>query len=121
MAVDGRDRAAVEAALVLDRSERTSLTVYMCWHGGTGHDYPADVMEAARRLRERHTVGSGSDDDYTSLTFRSSDDDLADFVLVAPYSDLAYATDADGAVLLEVSGDGTSGSLRGRQDERDGL
>ena len=69
----------MEAALVLDRSERTSLTVYMCWHGGTGHDYPADVMEAARRLRERHTVGSGSDDDYTS------------------------------------------GSLRGRQDERDGL
>lgn len=114
---DVRDRKALEASLALVGPETTSVTVYMCWHGGTGHDYPADVMEAAWRLRERHSVGSGSDDDYTSLTFMPSEDDLSDFVLVAPYCDLAYATNANDEVLLEVSGEGASWTMWSRQDE----
>ena len=118
---DGRDRTAVEAALALVGSECTSLTVNMCWHGGAGHDYPAESMEAARRLRERHAPDGTYDDNYTSLTFVPSSEDLADFLFIAPHSDLAYAVDADGAVVLEVSGDGASGSVRSRLEKGDGL
>jgi hypothetical protein len=100
-------------ALVLP--DATSLTLYMCWHGGTGHDYPADVMQAAGRLRERYAVGSGSDEGYTSLTFVPSDDNVPDVTRVAPYCDLAYATNADGEVVLDVSGgEGACGSLQVR-------
>lgn len=81
--------------------------MYMCWHEGRGHDYPADVMFAAARLRERHVADSGSDDAYTSLTFAPAQDDLADFVLVAPYCDLAYADNAAGETVLWVSGEGS--------------
>jgi hypothetical protein len=81
----------------------TSLTLYMCWHGGVGHGYPETVMDAARRLRERH-MAQGASDDYISLTFAPAAPDVEDFLSVAPYSDLAYVTDASGLVLAEVSG-----------------
>lgn len=105
---DVRDREALDAALALVAAKTTALTVYMCWHGGEGHRYPAEVMQAAGRLRERHPAGSGSDDTYTSLTFTPSNGDIADFAAIAAYCDLAYATDAEGAVLLEVSDEGGS-------------
>ena len=79
--------------------------MYMCWHDGRGHDYPADVMQAAARLRGRHLPASGSDATYTSLAFVPAPDDLADFVLVAPYCDLAYADNAAGDTVLWVSED----------------
>lgn len=110
--LDVQDSAAVQRALALVGQHATSLTIYMCWHGGRGHDYPVDVMQAAGRLRARHSLNSASDDVYTSLTFVPSDDDLADFALLARYCDLAYATDAGGDVLLEVSDEGASGSTR---------
>lgn len=77
------------------------MTVSLCGHGGVGHDYPAGVIDAARRLRERHETGSH--DDHTSLTVEPSLADLPDVLEVAPYSDLVYATDPRGAVLAEVS------------------
>ena len=116
---DVRDREALRAALAVGLPATRALTVYMCWHAGLGHDFPADVMQAAGRLRERHTMNSGSDDQYTSVKFMPSNDDVADFVRVAPFCDLAYATDAEGNVVLEVSEQG--GSLLGPQDVgRDG-
>lgn len=81
------------------RDDTESLTLYMCWHGGTGHEFPDDVMRAAARLRDGHM--SSSDDDYTILTLRPSDDDWRDFLLVVPYCDMAYATDADGNLIAE--------------------
>lgn len=114
---DVRDREALEAALALVEPELASLTVYMCWHRGAGHDYPADVLQAAGRLREQHAPNSGSDDDYTSLSFMPSHSDLADFGLVASYCDLAYATDGHGDVVFEVSAEGTSGSVTSRPHE----
>lgn len=80
------------------------MTVYMCWHGGHGHDYPSDVMQAATRLRSGHT-DAAMDDEYTSLTFEPTDDDVRDFILVGPYCDLAYASDASGEVLAEITGE----------------
>jgi hypothetical protein len=97
-------REALASALDEVRPRIASLTLYMCWHGGYGHDYPRDVMQAAGRLRARHADGV-PDEDYTSLTFEPSDEDLRDFILVASYCDLAYATDEAGEVLAEVSGD----------------
>jgi hypothetical protein len=82
------------------RAQIESLTLYMCWHGGTGHELPDDVMRAAARLRARHE--GNSDEDYTSLTVCPSDADWRDFILVAPYCDWAYATDADGHLIAEV-------------------
>ncbi len=93
--IDALSRAVPSAA---------SLTLYMCWHGGVGHGYPHTVMDAARRLRERHMTQGASDEDYTSLTFAPAAPDVEDFLSVAPYSDLAYVTDASGRVLAEVSG-----------------
>ncbi len=110
---DVRDREPLRAALAVVLPATSALTIYMCWHAGLGHDFPADVMQAAGRLRERHTVNSGSDDRHTSLTFMPSHDDVADFVRVAQFCDLAYATDAEGSVVLEVSDQG--GSLLGPQ------
>ncbi len=67
-----------------------SLTLYMCWHGGVGHGYPQPVLDAAKRLRERHLPPGRSDEAYTSLTFAPSAPDVDDFLRVAPYCDLAY-------------------------------
>ena len=39
------------------------------------------------------------------LTFEPSDADVRDFILVAPYCDLAYASDASGEVLAELQGE----------------
>ncbi len=101
-AAEGDGMAALGSAV----PSATSLTLYMCWHGGVGHGYPETVMDAARRLRERHMPPGRSDEDYTSVTFAPSAPDVEDFLSVAPYSDLAYATDASGRVLAEVSGAG---------------
>jgi hypothetical protein len=62
-------------------------------------------MEAAGRLRERHGAGSSSDGVYTLLHFRPSDGDWADFLLIAPYCDLAFAFDADGRELTSAPAD----------------
>jgi hypothetical protein len=78
----------------------------MCWHGGAGHDYPVEVMQAAARLRDRHAGAGGSDEDYTSLTLEPSDEDWRDFLVVVPYCDQAYAEDAEGNVLAESEGAG---------------
>jgi len=94
-AVDALRRAVPSAA---------SLTLYMCWHGGVGHGYPQTVMDAAKRLRERHMAQGASDENYTSVTFAPIASDVEDFLSVAPYCDLAYVTDASGLVLAEVSG-----------------
>ena len=88
------------------------LTIYMCWHRGAGHGFPQHVMDAALRLRERHLSPDASDEDYTSLAFAPSAQDAQDFLVVAPFSDLAYATDADGQVRAEVSGAGHGGASR---------
>jgi len=109
---DAADDEPLRAAVAAVRLEISKLTLYMCWHGGAGHDYPNAALQAAARLRQRHP-GHGVDDAYTSLSITPTDEDLADFVLVAPYCDLAYATDAEDDVVLEVSGEGESGSFRG--------
>ena len=83
-----------------------SLTVYMCWHGGLGHRYPQTAMDAAGRLRERHMPQVGSTEEYTSLTFPASPQDVRDFGAIAPFCDLAYASDASGEVLAELYGEG---------------
>jgi hypothetical protein len=77
----------------------------MCWHDGAGHGYPDEVLAAAGRLRDRH-AGSGCTSAYTSITFSPSDQDLTDFVAVAPFVDLAYASGADGRELVEITGEG---------------
>ncbi len=120
MAVHGvemRDAAALRAGLRLVLPAATSLTVHMCWHDGHGHDYPAEVLDTAGRLRERH-CGSGCDDQYMSLTFRPSHADLSDFVRVAPFADLAYACDAAGKELVEVSGEGGSAVVHLTEKQR---
>lgn len=107
--VDARDGAALRWALDVALPSASSLTVYMCWHGGSGHDYPAEALGAARRLRERH---AGSDDQYTMLTFEPSAEELRLFAEVAPYCDLAYATDGNDDVLADVSGEGAQARVR---------
>jgi hypothetical protein len=89
-----------------------SLTVYMCWHGGQGHEYPQEVMDAAGRLRERHMPQVGSNGDYMALTFPASAQDVQDFEAVAPFCDLAYVSDDSGEVLAEVNGQGHSEARR---------
>lgn len=113
-AFDVRDSTASEAALRAVLPHATNLTLYMCWHEGEGHGYPAHVMQAARRLRERQTESSSSDDSYTSLMLTPSPEDVEDVTAVAPFCDLAYATDAGDEVIWEVSGEGPSGSVRER-------
>lgn len=91
---------AVTAAFAQARSRTALVTLYMCWHGGIGHDeYPPELMEAAKRLRDRHGEASHSDDDYTILDFEPSAEDWDDFLRIAPYCDLAYAIDLDGEVV----------------------
>lgn len=96
----------MRAALAAAGPRVSALTVYMCWHDGAGHDYPPLVIQAAGRLRERHPSRGRADSEYTSLSFSPTDDDAADFAIVAPYCDLAYATDDEGQVLLDVNGTG---------------
>jgi hypothetical protein len=98
---DTSNIAAVVASFETARTRTASVTMYMCWHGGIGHDYPNEVMQAASRLRERHGAASGSDDDYTMLTLTPSETDWRDLLVVVPYCDWAYATDAAGDVLAE--------------------
>ena len=85
------------------RADTVTVTLHMCWHAGTGRGFPKEVMQAAGRLRSQHAVKQ--DDDYTSLQFPPSPDDWNDILLVLPYCDLAYATDAQDRVLAD-SGDG---------------
>lgn len=96
--VDPRDGHTIQCAAGVVLPGAVSLTVYMCWHSGVGHGYPADVLAAARRLRERHASGPASscDDVYTSLTFAPSPQDCDDFLVIAPFCDLAYAADPSG-------------------------
>ena len=106
--LDPHDRAALRCAFDSVLPDSASLTVYMCWHSGVGHDYPTEVLEAARRLRERHLRATDSGwDDYTSLSFVPSLEDRHDFLTVAPFCDLAYATDRSERLLASVSGEGT--------------
>ncbi len=95
------DRESLIVRFEAVRSRTASLTMYMCWHGGAGHDYPNEVMQAAARLRDRNSTTSGSDGDYTILTLEPSDADWRDFVAVVPYCDWAYAADATGGLLAE--------------------
>jgi hypothetical protein len=97
---DRARRGGPAAAFVSARPQTATLTAYLCWHGGEGHDYPAEVMQAANRLRGRH--GDTNDDDYITLTFAPSSEDWDDFLLIAPYCDLAYATDRAGAVVAQT-------------------
>jgi len=115
--VEMRDAAALRVGLRLVLPAATSLTVHMCWHDGHGHDYPAEVLDAAGRLRERH-CGSGCDDQYMSLTFTPSHGDLSDVVRVAPFADLAYASDGAGEELVEVSGEGGSAVVHLTEKQR---
>lgn len=111
-ALDPRDTTALRCALDLVLPEATSLTVHMCWHAGVGHDYPADVLEAAGRLRERHPRATEPGwEDYTSLSFVPSLEDRDDFLTVAPVCDLAYATDGSDRLLGSVSGEGTEAQV----------
>ena len=75
------------------------------------------MLDAAGRLRERH-CGSGCDDQYTSLTFVPLQEDLANFVLLAPYADLAHAFDAAGEELVEVSGEGGNAVVQLTEKQR---
>ena len=108
--VDVLDSAALRCALEVVLPDAASLTVYMCWHSGTGHEYPVNVLDAAERLRQRHgeEPGSGCDEQYTSLTFAPSFEDHRDFLEVAPFCDLAYATNPQDELLAEVTGEGTT-------------
>ena len=107
-ALDPGDSTTLRCALDLVLPEATSLTVHMCWHSGIGNDYPAEALEAARRLRERHPLATEPGwDDYTSLTFAPSPEDHDDFLTVAPFCDLAYATDRSDQLLASLSGEGT--------------
>lgn len=100
VAADGAETDGLAPAL----RGAASLTLYMCWHRGQGHGYPQAVLDAAGRLRERHMPQVGSNDDYTALTFAASPHDVQDFEAVAPFCDLAYATDVSGEVLVEIGG-----------------
>ena len=97
---DESERERLTALFEGVRARTASLTMYMCWHGGRGHDYPDEVMQAAARLRRRHG-DSGSDGDYTMLTLEPSDADWPDFLAVVAYCDWAYADDAAGHLLAE--------------------
>ena len=110
---DPQDAEAMQAAVAQVAQAVSSLTVHMCWHGGKGHDYPSDAMKAAERLRERHAPAS--DDAYTSMTFTPRGNDVSDFLLVAAFCDLAYATDASGHTILEVTDEGSVGTVRDRR------
>ena len=98
--------AALVESFEIARSRTASLTAHMCWHGGVGHGYPSEVMGAAARLRERYGPESGSDDEYTMLSFAPSEYDWRDFLTVLPYCDLAYAQDGNENVIAEAVGTG---------------
>jgi len=82
------------------RADTVTVTLHMCWHAGMGHDFPGEVMQAAGRLRSSHLTSP--DDDYTTLHFAPSADDWNDILLVLPYCDLAYATDAQDQVIADT-------------------
>ena len=111
--VEARDSTALRCALDAVLPDAASVTVYMCWHSGVGHNYPPKALAAAQRLRQRHAQGSGSrcSDEYTSLTFAPSSEDGRDLVEVVPFCDLVYATGPNDELLAEASGEGATASV----------
>lgn len=112
--VDPRDSTALRCALDAVLPGAASVTVYMCWHSGAGHNYPPKALAAALSLRQRHAEasGSGCDDDYTSLTFAPSCEDTRDLLEVVPFCDLVYAIGPDDELLAEVNGEGATARIR---------
>jgi len=95
----------------------------MAKKGPTKHPTGAALGAEGRVPRggaKRH-CGSGCNDQYMSLTFTPSHEDLSDFVRVAPFADLAYARDAADEELVEVSGEGGCAVVHLTQKQRQTL